>query len=249
MSESTGRLGGKVAIVTGGSRGMGAAHVRELVAEGAKVVIADVLDEPGAALAADLPDVTRYIHLDVTSPEEWTSAVDLAVKEFGGVDILVNNAGISNFFPLIDFPMNAWNAVIAVNLTGTFLGMRAVAPVMTEAKRGSIINVSSIEGIQAVAEHHAYIASKFGVRGITKSAAIELGPHGIRVNSIHPGLIETPMTEGIDPGVMQVALGRPAQPSEVSKLVVFLASEDSSYSTGSEFIVDGGVGAKVALRE
>jgi 3alpha(or 20beta)-hydroxysteroid dehydrogenase len=249
MNESTGRVEGKVAIVTGGSRGMGAAHVRTLVAEGARVVIADVLDEPGAALAAELPEATRYIHLDVTDEAEWDRVVAFAVKEFGTVDILVNNAGISKTFPLIDFPMDAWNAVIAVNLTGSFLGMRAVAPVMTAAGRGSIINVSSIEGIQAVAEHHAYVASKFAIRGITKSAAIELGASGIRVNSIHPGLIETPMTEGMDASIMQIALQRAAQPSEVSNLVLFLASEDSSYSTGSEFVIDGGVGAKIALRD
>jgi 3alpha(or 20beta)-hydroxysteroid dehydrogenase len=249
MNESTGRVEGKVAIVTGGSRGMGAAHVRTLVAEGARVVIADVLDEPGAALAAELPEATRYIHLDVTDEAEWDRVVAFAVKEFGTVDILVNNAGISKTFPLIDFPMDAWNAVIAVNLTGSFLGMRAVAPVMTAAGRGSIINVSSIEGIQAVAEHHAYVASKFAIRGITKSAAIELGASGIRVNSIHPGLIETPMTDGMDASIMQIALQRAAQPSEVSNLVLFLASEDSSYSTGSEFVIDGGVGAKIALRD
>jgi 3alpha(or 20beta)-hydroxysteroid dehydrogenase len=249
MNESTGRVEGKVAIVTGGSRGMGAAHVRTLVAEGARVVIADVLDEPGAALAAELPDATRYMHLDVTDEAEWDRVVAFAVKEFGTVDILVNNAGISKTFPLIDFPMDAWNAVIAVNLTGSFLGMRAVAPVMTAVGRGSIINVSSIEGIQAVAEHHAYVASKFAIRGITKSAAIELGASGIRVNSIHPGLIETPMTEGMDASIMQIALQRAAQPSEVSNLVLFLASEDSSYSTGSEFVIDGGVGAKIALRD
>jgi len=249
MSESTGRVAGKVAIVTGGSRGMGAAHVRALVAEGARVVIADVLDEPGAALAAELPESTRYIHLDVTDVQQWESVVAFAVEQFGTVDILVNNAGISKAFPLIDFPMDAWNAVIAVNLTGSFLGMRAVAPVMTAAHTGSIINVSSIEGIQAVAEHHAYVASKFAIRGITKSAAIELGPFGIRVNSIHPGLIETPMTEGMDASIMQIALQRAAQPAEVSNLVLFLASEDSSYSTGSEFVIDGGVGAKIALRD
>jgi len=249
MTESRGRVDGKVAIVTGGSRGMGAAHVRALVAEGARVVIADVLDEPGAALEAELGSDARYIHLDVTDVDEWERVVAFAVEQFGTVDILVNNAGISNTYPLIDFPLDAWNAVIAVNLTGSFLGMRAVAPVMTAAGSGSIINVSSIEGLQAVAQHHAYVASKFGVRGITKSAAIELGPSGIRVNSIHPGLIETPMTEGMDASIMQIALQRAAQPAEVSNLVLFLASEDSSYSTGSEFVIDGGVGAKIALRE
>ena len=247
MSESAGRVAGKVAIVTGGSRGMGAAHVRALVGEGARVVIADVLDEPGAALEAELPDATRYIHLDVTDPEEWDRVVAFTVEQFGAVDILVNNAGISNAFPLDGFPIDAWNAVIAVNLTGSFLGMRAVTPVMTAAGSGSIINVSSIEGLQAVAQHHAYVASKFGIRGITKSAAIELGPSGIRVNSIHPGLVETPMTEGMDAGIMQIALERAAHPTEVSNLIMFLASEDSSYSTGSEFVIDGGVGAKIAL--
>lgn len=249
MSEFRGRVEGKVAIVTGGSRGMGAAHVRTLVAEGARVMIADVLDEPGAALAAELSDRTRYMHLDVTDASEWDRLVAVTVQEFGTIDILVNNAGISKTAPLIGFPIDIWNAVIAVNLTGSFLGMRAVAPIMTAAGTGSIINVSSIEGIQAVAEHHAYVASKFAIRGITKSAAIELGPSGIRVNSIHPGLIQTPMTEGMNASIMQIALQRAAQPSEVAKLVLFLASDDSSYSTGSEFIIDGGVGAKIALRD
>jgi 3alpha(or 20beta)-hydroxysteroid dehydrogenase len=157
------------------------------------------------------------------------------------VDVLVNNAGIGNMAAIDKYTLEMWNAVLAVNLTGTFLGVKAVVPLMKAAKHGSIINISSVEGLRGSAGLHGYVASKFAVRGLTKSVAVELGRHNVRVNSVHPGFIVTPMTEQLDFASQQVPLGRPAQPEEVSALVVFLASEESAYSTGAEFVVDGGM--------
>ena len=240
------RLDGKVVIVTGGARGMGEAHARALIAEGASVVIADLLDAEGTALAAELGTAALYHHLDVTDEAGWTTVVAAAEEAFGPVDVLVNNAGIANAAPIEHFPIEKWNAVLAVNLTGTFLGIRAVIPGMKAIGRGSIINVSSVEGLRGGKMLHGYVASKFAVRGLTKSVAVEVGEFGIRVNSIHPGFIETPMTAKWSADGLQIPLGRPAQPGEVSKLVVFLASDESSYSTGSEFLVDGGMTAGIA---
>ena len=236
----TDRLAGKVALVSGGARGMGASHVRSLVAEGAKVVFGDILDAEGELVAKEVGEATRYVHLDVTQPDDWERAVAIAVDEFGGVDILVNNAGIINVGLIEDYELSEWQRILDINLTGVFLGIRAVTPTMKAASRGSIINISSIEGMAGTIACHGYTATKFAVRGLTKSTALELGPCGIRVNSIHPGLIKTPMTEWVPEDIFQTALGRAAEPVEVSNLVVYLASDESSYSTGSEFIVDGG---------
>lgn len=234
------RLTGKVAIISGGARGMGASHARALVAEGAKVVTGDILDDEGMAVAAEIGDSARYVHLDVTDPDQWFAAVETAVSEFGGVDILVNNAGIINIGTIEDYALSEWQRILDINLTGVYLGIRAVVPTMKAAGRGSIINISSIEGLAGTIACHGYTATKFAVRGLTKSTALELGPSGIRVNSIHPGLIRTPMTEWVPEDIFQTALGRIAEPQEVSNLVVYLASDESSYSTGSEFVVDGG---------
>jgi 3alpha(or 20beta)-hydroxysteroid dehydrogenase len=242
------RLSDTVALISGGARGMGSTHARAFVAEGAKVVIGDLLDEQGAALAGELGDSVAYVHLDVTDPADWAAAVALAVERFGTLNVLVNNAGIANGDPIAELSVEKWNAVIDVNLNGVFHGIQAVVPVMTAARRGSIINVSSVEGLRGTAGLHGYVASKFAVRGLTKSVAVELGPVGIRVNSIHPGLIETPMTEGISSKSLQIPLRRAAAPEEVSKLVVFLASDDSSYSTGAEFVIDGGLTAGIPNR-
>jgi 3alpha(or 20beta)-hydroxysteroid dehydrogenase len=235
------RLNGEIALVTGGARGMGEAHARALVGEGARVVIADVLDEQGMALAGQLGESAIYVHLDVTTEESWAAALTAAESEFGAVTVLVNNAGIANSGSLEDYTLDMWNAIIAVNQTGVFLGIKAVAPGMKRARHGSIINISSVEGLRGGAFLHGYVASKFAVRGLTKSAAMELGGYGIRVNSVHPGFIETPMTAGIDSRQLQIPLHRGGRPEEVSRTVVFLASEDSSYSTGAEFVVDGGM--------
>jgi 3alpha(or 20beta)-hydroxysteroid dehydrogenase len=239
----TERLTGKVALISGGARGMGGSHVRTMAAEGAKVVFGDILDDEGKAVAAEIGSAVRYLHLDVTKYEQWESAVATAISEFGGVDVLVNNAGIISIGTLDDYELSEWQRILDINLTGVFLGIRAVAKPMKQAGRGSIINISSVEGLASTTACHGYTASKFGVRGLTKSAALELGPSGIRVNSIHPGLIRTPMIEGVPEDYFQTALGRAGEPEEVSSLVVYLASDESSYSTGSEFIVDGGTTA------
>jgi 3alpha(or 20beta)-hydroxysteroid dehydrogenase len=220
-----------------------------MVAEGAKVVFGDILDDEGKSVAAEIGDAARYVHLDVTQPAQWTSAVDTAVTEFGGVHVLVNNAGILNVGLIEDYELSEWQRILDINLTGVFLGIRAVVKPIKEAGRGSIINISSIEGMAGTIGCHGYTASKFAVRGLTKSTALELGPSGIRVNSIHPGLIKTPMTEWVPDDIFQTALGRPADPREVSNLVVYLASDESSYSTGSEFVVDGGTMAGLGHKD
>lgn len=250
-----GRLDGKVALITGAARGMGEAEARLFAQEGARVVIADVLDAEGQVLAKDLGDSARYCHLDVTSEEGWTATVELATSEFGRLDILVNNAGILRMSPLAMTTLDDYMAVINVNQVGVFLGMKAATPAMAANGSGSIVNISSIDGLVGMAGGVAYVASKFAVRGMTKVAALELGSLGIRVNSIHPGGVDTPMIriEGFEPGVVeemmsqQVPLGRIAQPIEIGRLALFLASEESSYCTGSEFVADGGMTAGFGL--
>jgi 3alpha(or 20beta)-hydroxysteroid dehydrogenase len=236
-----GRVAEKVALISGGARGMGASHARALVAEGAKVVIGDILDDDGRALASELGAAARYVHLDVTQPSEWAAAVEAAVGEFGKLNVLVNNAGIFNFGPLKTFDLTEWQQVLDVNVTGTLLGIQAVIDPMTAAGGGSIINISSIEGLRGAAWVHGYVASKWAVRGLTKSAALELAPNKIRVNSIHPGFIRTAMTEMIPQDLLNIPLGRPGEPQDVSTFVLFLASDESSYATAAEFVVDGGL--------
>ncbi|MDQ1573588.1 MAG: 3alpha(or 20beta)-hydroxysteroid dehydrogenase [Actinomycetota bacterium] len=242
------KLDGEVALVTGGARGMGETHSRALVAEGARVVIADILDEEGEALAASLGDAASYVHLDVTQERSWMDAIAAAEQAFGTVSILVNNAGIANAGPFEQYSLDLWNQIIAVNQTGVFLGIKSVVAGMKKLRRGSIINISSVEGLRGGAYLHGYVASKFAVRGLTKSASQELGGFGIRVNSVHPGYIETPMTADIDPKQLQIPMHRSGKPEEVSKMIVFLASSDSSYSTGAEFVVDGGMTAGIPHR-
>ena len=236
-----GRVDDKVAIITGGAQGMGAADARMLVAEGAKVVIADILDEPGQALADELGDAARYVHLDVSDEEQWQAAVEAAITAFGKVNVLVNNAGIVQVAPLKSLDVAKWNRVLAVNLTGAMLGIKAVLGPMKDAGGGSIINVSSIEGMRGASWVHSYVASKWGLRGLTKSAALELAPDNIRVNSLHPGFIRTPMTKHFPDDMVTVPLGRPGAAEEVATFVVFLASDESSYATGAEFVMDGGL--------
>lgn len=236
-------LNSKTALVSGGAMGMGASHSRAIVAAGGKVVIGDVADEAGRALADELGENAIYVHLDVTNPADWDAAVETAVSKFGGLNVLVNNAGIINVGALGTYSFEEWNKIIAVNLTGVFLGMTAAVEAMKMSAPASIVNISSIAGTQAVAGFHGYVASKFGVRGITKSAALELAPFNIRVNSVHPGAIRTPMTAGLPDSVAHNALNRFGQPEEISNLVVYLASDLSSLSTGSEFAADGGESA------
>ncbi len=246
-----GQLDGKVALITGGARGMGKAHVRRFVSEGAKVVFGDLLEEEGAKLASEFNGEALFIRMNVTQPEDWEAAVGLAVESFGKLDVLVNNAGIIRVKNIEDMELSEFQAVINVNLVGQWLGIKAVIPAMKAAGGGSIINVSSTEGFVSAAGFSAYSAGKFGIRGVTKSAARELGPYGIRVNTIHPGGIFTSMS--LDPEVVERAadnadafmkalpLGRLGKTHEVSGLVSFLASDDSSYCSGSEILVDGGM--------
>jgi 3alpha(or 20beta)-hydroxysteroid dehydrogenase len=244
-----GRVDGKVVLISGGARGMGEAHARMLVAEGAKVVIGDILDELGQALADDLGDAARYVHLDVTEAEQWDAAVKVAVDEFGSLTSLVNNAGVVALGKIGQFDMAKWQKVIDVNLTGTMLGMQAVVGELKAGGSGSIINVSSIEGLRGAPMVHPYVASKWAVRGLTKSAAIELGPENIRVNSIHPGFIRTPMTKHFPDDMVTAPLRRPGRSEEVATFVVFLVSDESSFSTGAEFVMDGGLVTDVPHRD
>jgi 3alpha(or 20beta)-hydroxysteroid dehydrogenase len=247
-------LEGKVAIVTGGARGMGAAEVRRLHDAGATVVAADILDDDGKALAEELGDRVSYVHLDVTSEDAWLAVVEHVEQEHGHLDVLVNNAGILKFNALADTPLAEFREVLDVNLIGTFLGMKAAIPAMKRAGGGSIVNISSTEGLAGTVFCGAYTASKFGVRGITKVAAIEYGADKIRVNSVHPGGIDTPMTRAVMDedgrkyvGKRVAGLKRMGEADEVAGVVLFLAGDDSSYCTGAEFVVDGGVTASAGF--
>jgi 3alpha(or 20beta)-hydroxysteroid dehydrogenase len=242
------RMAGKVALISGGARGMGAAHVTRLAAEGASVVVADVLIDEGKALAAELGPGVEFVHLDVTDPASWAQAVKHTEQTFGPLDVLVNNAGVSGGTNrLVDIELAVWDSIIAVNLTGTFLGLQAGVRAMAKSGGGSIINVSSIFGLRGIPIIHPYVASKFASRGLAKSVAVEVADQGIRVNSVHPGMIRTPMTANRASDVMVIPLGRPGTSEEVANLVLFLASDESAYCTGAEFTIDGGVTAGVPL--
>lgn len=241
------RLEGKVAIVSGAARGMGAAEARQFTAEGARVVLGDVLDEAGSKVASEIGAAAVYTHLDVGSEEEWKAAVGLARDRFGHLDTLVNNAGILRFGPLEQTPLEEYELVVRVNQVGCFLGMKTAIPALREAGGGSIVNISSAAGMYGVAGVVSYAASKYAVRGMTKVAALELGRDGIRVNSVHPGGVDTPMiARDVESAGERDAVGianpipRIGRPEEVSELVTWLASDASSYCTGSEFLIDGG---------
>jgi 3alpha(or 20beta)-hydroxysteroid dehydrogenase len=252
------RLAGKVALVSGGARGQGEAEVRLFVAEGAKVVFGDVLDDLGEAVAKDLGGDAIYLHHDVRREDDWNRAVAEAVSQFGSLDVLVNNAGILSMGVLThETSLEEYMRVIQVNQIGVFLGMRAALPAMLRNRRGSIVNISSTNGMSGYGGTIAYTASKFAVRGMTKNAALEYGKAGIRVNSIHPGGIDTPMTRPENLGglgeVAEAAgdlygmfpIPRPGQPEEVANLALFLASDEASFCTGAEYLVDGGMLAGV----
>ncbi len=242
------KLQGKTAIITGGARGMGAATSRLFAAEGAKVAIADLLDAEGAALAAELGDAVRFYHHDVTSEADWAKLVAAVEADLGPVDILVNNAGILLFRTLFDTTLADYQKVLNVNLVGEFLGIKAVGPGMVARGKGAIVNISSVDGMKGANGLGAYSSSKWGVRGLTRVAAMELGHKGVRVNSVHPGGVDTVMTnqEGldrdqIDQGYGNIPLQRIGAPEEVAKASLFLASDDASYLTGAEIVVDGGM--------
>jgi 3alpha(or 20beta)-hydroxysteroid dehydrogenase len=239
-----GRIDGKVAIISGGARGMGAAHARRFVAEGAAVLIGDVLDDEGRMLAKGLGDRAVFAHLDVTSEVSWNDAVAAAEARFGPVSVLVNNAGIASVGRIETLDLADYRRVVEVNQIGTFLGMKAVLPSMRRAGGGSIVNISSTGGLVGFDSLVSYVASKFAVRGMTKTAAVEFAQDGIRVNSVHPGMIRTPMTAGVpesdDLVTRQAPLHRMADPEEVTNMVLYLASDEAGFSTGAEFVVDGG---------
>jgi 3alpha(or 20beta)-hydroxysteroid dehydrogenase len=248
---SKSRLEGKVAIISGGARGMGAADARLFVSEGAKVVIGDLLDTEGEKVATELGENIRYVHLDVTEPSGWANAVETAEHEFGSINILVNNAGIVNYALFEEYTIEQFRKTIEVNLFGTFLGIKAVIPSMKKSGSGSIINISSVAGLSGYPQLSGYVASKWGVRGLTKTAALDLSKYSIRVNSVHPGLILTPMTAGIEiepdqVAMNNVAMNRAGLPEEIANVVLFLASDESSYITGAELVADGG--ASVGLQ-
>jgi len=249
------RLEGKVAIISGGARGMGAAEAKLFAREGAKVIICDVLENEGRQTEAEINEVggdAVFVKLDVTSQDEWENAVNTAIERFGKLDILVNNAGIIVQSTIEDMTVELWDKVMDVNAKGVFLGTKTAIPHMKEAGGGSIVNISSISGIVGQDNVNAgYNASKGAVRIFTKAAAVQYAKENIRVNSIHPGPIATPMTaEGrADPERVALTLdrtplGRYGEPEEVANAVLFLASDEASYVTGSEIVVDGGYTAQ-----
>ncbi len=245
------RLEGKVALITGGARGMGASEAQLFIDEGARVIITDILDDEGRTTAQRLsPDGSScvYLHHDVTQEDDWAVVLTESLQAFGQVDVLVNNAGIFERGSVLDTTLPMFEKTMDINVTGVFLGMKTFAPHMVQRKTGSIINISSVAGLNGTPGFLAYGASKWAVRGMTKGVAKELAPFGVRVNSIHPGIIDTPMLQTFDAageGVREavrtrIPLGYEAEPIHVARLALYLASDDSAYSTGSEFIVDGG---------
>jgi 3alpha(or 20beta)-hydroxysteroid dehydrogenase len=243
------RLAGKVALISGSARGMGAATARLMVAEGARVVLGDILPEV-KQVAESLGDSAVAVTLDVTDPQSWRDAVEAGERAFGKVDVLVNNAGILLMDELANTTDDVYDRVNGVNARGCFLGMREVVPALRRAGGGSIVNLSSVEGLGGNRFLIAYTGSKFAVRGMTKAAAIELAEYGIRVNSVHPGGIDTPMVRHFVPDEKslqwvgnQVPLKRTGKPEEVAEAVAFLASDAASYITGAELAVDGGATA------
>lgn len=250
-----GRLDGKVALISGGARGQGEAEVRRFVAEGAKVVFGDILDDLGKAVAEELGDAAQYVHLDVRREDDWNEAVTEAESRFGKLDVLVNNAGVLDMGTLThETTLEAYMRVVEINQIGPFLGMRAAIPALLRAGGGSIVNTSSTNGLSGYGGSMAYTASKFAVRGMTKNAALEYGAAGIRVNSVHPGGVDTAMTrpdaalggftdEDQAAAWAMTPIPRIGQPEDIANMVLFLASDESAYCTGAEFVVDGGMTA------
>jgi len=246
------RFNHQTVLVTGGTGGQGASHVRAFHAEGANVVVADIDAERGAALAAELGERALFVRLDVTSEESWAEAVAATERTFGALSVLVNNAGVQNPPALLeDTDPRTWSRILDINLTGTFLGLRAAGPALRRSGGGAIVNIASTSGIGGTAHYAPYVASKWAVRGLTRTAALEMGRDGIRVNAIHPGVVATPfITEpaaGSDAPISDFyspepfAIPRLGQPADITALVLFLASSQASFITGSEYVADGGL--------
>ncbi|MCH2173542.1 glucose 1-dehydrogenase [Myxococcota bacterium] len=252
-----GRLDGKVALISGGARGMGAAGAKIFAHEGARVVVGDILEDAARETVAEIGDAATCVGLDVTREGDWANATQHALEAFGRLDVLINNAGVGGVSPIEELDMAEYRRITEVNQTGVFLGIRAAIEPMSDAGGGSIVNISSIDGLVGMPQCLPYVASKFAVRGMTKTAAIELAGRGIRVNSIHPGHIATPMnnpmgTEEAARAMREycerdVPLARIGEPEDIARLALFLASDESAYCTGSEFTADGGLLAGVPL--
>jgi 3alpha(or 20beta)-hydroxysteroid dehydrogenase len=250
---SSGRVNGKVVLISGAASGMGAAHAWTLAREGASVIVGDIQREVGVRLAAEINvemgrEVAAFVDLDVSDFQAWEATVAETVQRFGRLDALVNNAGVSSRGSAEDASIEDWNRVISINLTGTFYGMKAAIPELSKNPTSSIVNVSSIAGLVGFKQRASYSASKWGVQGLTKTSAMDLGPQGIRVNSIHPGSVNTPLTAHLKRGFGQVPLDRAAEAEEISPLVVYLVSDESRYVSGAAIAIDGGETAGNNLR-
>ncbi|GAA1054303.1 SDR family oxidoreductase [Dietzia natronolimnaea] len=250
---TTGRVDRKVVLISGAASGMGAAHAWALVREGGSVMVADIQVDAGRRLVAEINaesgrEGAAFVALDVTDFGGWEVAVAETVRCFGRLDALVNNAGIGSRGSAADADLDDWDRVISVNLTGTFYGMKAAIPELGKHPTSSIVNVSSIAGLVGFKQRAGYSASKWGVQGLTKTSAMDLGPQGIRVNSIHPGSVNTPLTAHLTRGFGQVPLDRAADAEEVSPLVVYLVSDESRYVSGTAIAIDGGETAGNNLR-
>lgn len=237
----SGELEGHVILVSGGAQGLGASHARHIVGAGGRVIIADVQDDKAGKLAAELGEAAFAVRLDVTEPDSWQRTVERGEEALGGITGLVNNAGVFGEGDTESVRLEEFRHVHRINVDGVLLGIQAVVPSLRAAGGGSIVNVSSIAGLIGIQQHPSYVSSKWAVRGLTKAAALDLGPHGIRVNSVHPGRIATSFTAGLDSPILPNQVIRdPGRPGDVSPLVVYLLSDASRFSTGSEFVVDGG---------
>src|SRR6201996_5841161 len=245
MQSNSDQLAGKVVLISGGAGGLGAAFARLVLSRGGSAGLADLLDDEGNTLVGELGEQSRYIHLDVTDPEQWATAVQFTLDEFGSLTGLVNNAGVSTGQLLEYEPLEHFRKVVDINLTGVFNGLQSVIKPMRAAGGGSVVNISSAAGMFGLAFTAGYGASKWGVRGLSKVAAVELAPDKIRVNSVHPGMVYTPMTVdiGIQPGdgnYPNTPMGRIAEPGDITGAIGYLLSDDAAYVTGAEIAVDGG---------